>query len=235
MIVHDDHLISLEEMRAVLSANEGPPQARSRVRRQRLRLVAPIGVALLLVGVGAFVGVRQWEGSDSRPAARDSALRHVELPPLPPGPTRLEGAGSSAAIMRVSLQDMIADADVVLVGTVTAIGGREEISRDEEGFVLTANRVRYRIQRVLRGDPVDQIDLTNLTLGEAAFPAAVGTEYLVFAEWRRLGGTPQPRLVPSGYYQGVYEVTARDEARNAANGVVSIDAVARRVAASEVD
>jgi hypothetical protein len=235
MIIHEDPLISLEEIRAVLSAHEGPPHARSRARRRRLRLVAPIGIAIMLIGVGVFVGVREWDGAGGRPSARDATLRHVELPPLPAGPQRLEGAGGSAAIERVTLQDMIATANVVFVGTVTAIGGREELSRDEEGFALTANRVRYGIDRILRGDPVDQLDLTNLTFDEAAFPAAVGKHYLVFAEWRRLGGAASPRLVPSGYYQGVYEVTSQDEARNVVNGIVTIDSVARRVAAIEVD
>ncbi len=235
MSIHDDALISAEEIRAVLRAQEGPASARSRARRPRRPLLVPIGAAaVLLVSVAVLFGVRHGEGgSGGETTARsDAGLRHVELPALPPGPRRLEGTGGSAAIERVSLDDMTARANVVFVGTVTAIGGVETLSVDEEGFALTGHRVRYRIERLLRGDPVDQIDLTNLTIGEAVFPAVVGTRYLIFGEWRPLGSPANRRLVPSGYSQGVYEVTSADQASNSANGTLSIDSIARRVAAT---
>jgi hypothetical protein len=237
MSIHDDALISADEIRAVLRAQEGPPSARVRPRRPRRPLLVPIGLAaVLLVGVAVLFGIRQGDDGARRgetAAGGDAGLLHVELPPLPPGPPRLEATGGSAAIERVTLDKMIARASVVFVGTVTDIGGIETLSVDEEGFALTGHRVRYRIDRLLRGERVDQVDLTNLTLGEALFPAVVGKRYLVFAELRPLGSPANRRLVPSGYSQGVYGVISEDRASNQANGTVSIDSIARRVGATE--
>lgn len=238
MTIDEGSLISLDELRSVLSAHEGPPRARSRAGGLRRPYLPAALVAALLVGVVAVLGVRMLDGDVDRDrgAVRSEAgLRHVELSPLPAGPQSIDGAAGAteAAVEHVSLEEMIARANVVFVGVVADIGGTEILSRDEVGFAMEANRVRYRIERILRGDPVDQIDITNLTLGETAFPAAVGKRYLMFAEWRPLGSQRIRRLVPSGYVQGVYEVVAPDRAINATNGTVSIDAVADQVAATD--
>ncbi len=236
MTINEESLISLDELRSVLSADEGPSHARSRTRRPRRPFLPAAVAAALLVGAVVVLSVQLLDEDGDRDrgvAGSETTLRHVALPPLPPGPQRLEGASGTAAVEYVSLEEMIARANLVFVGTVAEIGGTEILSRDEEGFALEANRVRYRIDRVLRGDAVDQIDITNLALGEATFPAGVGERYLIFAEWRPLGSPDNRRLVPAGYAQGVYEVVGPDRATNVRKETVSIDAVAGQVAATD--
>lgn len=229
MTTKNDNPLPLDELASTLRAYQGPPRPRQRLARRRWRAprLAAAAAATLLAAAGATVGVIYGAGGDGNSTV---ALRHVELPALPSGPSRLSGGGGTAVVEHVSLDEMIERADVVFVGRVSEIGGIETVDSGSP-LPFPTHRVRYQVERVLRGKKVDQIDLTDPVISEAAFPAEVDKRYLVFAEWRELGEARIRRLVPSGYWQGVYEVGSDGRASNAANGAVSIDAIAARVAA----
>jgi hypothetical protein len=129
-------------------------------------------------------------------------------------------------VIAVPLDDAIAQADLVFVGTVAAIGGEETVAG------VPAQRVRYDVEQSLRGDAAAQVDLTSAISLETSFPAEVGKRYLVFAQEAPLGQEGALVLVPVGAAQGVYDVVD-GTATNALTGEsVSLDDVSRRVEAT---
>ena len=232
MTIAPDHdLISLDELASTLRAFEGPSRARRRVRSRapRSRRVLLSAAAAGTVALGGTIAGLYLTGAVGRGSGRPP-LRHVALPPLPPGPQKLDvHPGASADLERVSLDDMIKRAPVAFVGTVSAIGGREVLGASP--LPMEAYRIRFEVERVLRGEPVDTIDITDLALAEETFfPAEVGEKFLVFAEWRELSESRVRRLVGFGYSFGVFRV-AGDKASNPYNGTVDLDEAERRVMA----
>ena len=205
------------EITAMLRAYEGPARAatRPRPRAFRARWVAVPALAAAAVLAGAVLLLR--DGGAATTAA---------LPALPPGgPQALAPQPSLGMVIAVSLDEAIAQADVVFVGSVTAIGGEEDVDG------VPAQRVRYDVEQMLRGDAVDEVDLTSAISLETSFPAEVGKRYLVFAEETPLGQEGALVLVPVGAAQGVYDVVD-GTATNALTGEsVSLDDVSRRVEA----
>ena len=125
------------------------------------------------------------------------------LDALPSGPPRT--STMELTIGRTTLEDMLRDAPMAFVGTVTAIGGSEVISpsTQAEGPELTVHRTRFSVLRKLRGDVPDTVDITEFDSVDATLLNA-GTTYLVFAEPRLLGSTRTLALTPFGYMQGIY-------------------------------
>jgi hypothetical protein len=149
---------------------------------------------LVLVAAGATLGGLYASGTIGTESPR-RALRHIVLPPLTPGPDRLEhGKYALADIGGTSLDDMVARAEAVFVGEVTAIGGPEML---DPGSRMEVHRVRFVVEDVFRGKRVDGIDVTDLVWEGAIFPAEVARRYLVFAEHRQLGRKRIRRLVAS--------------------------------------
>jgi hypothetical protein len=186
-----------------------------------------LGVVLVLAAAGVAVGGLYEAGAIGGHAPR-SQLRHVVLPPLTPGPERLErGKYALAEIEGTSFDDMVGRAEAVFVGEVAAIGGPEML---DPGTRMEAHRVRFAVEDVLRGARIDAVDVTDLVWSGAIFPAEVGQRYLVFAEHRQLGMNRIRRLVAFGYPQGVYRLIGDDRARNDANGTVKLQTVRDRVA-----
>ena len=117
---------------------------------------------------------------------------------------------------RVTVRDMVREADAVFVGTVSSVG-RNESFRGVEGY-----RVRFDVSQVLRGRPAARIELVQTACDEIDL-ADVGVTHLIFAEWRRLGEKQYRVSTPSGYQQGVFRVRG-DKAVNPHNGAVSLEA-----------
>lgn len=205
------------EIAAMLRAYEGPARAATRMRPGgfRARRVAVPALAAAAVLAGSFLLLR--DGNDTG----------TPLPALPAGgPQALAPQPSLGMVIAVSLDEAIAQADVVFVGTVTAIGGEEN-----EGGVVS-QRVRYGVEQMLRGATADEVDVTSAISFETSFPAEVGKRYLVLAEETPLGQEGALVLVPVGAAQGVYDVVD-GTATNALTGEpVALDDVARRVEAA---
>jgi hypothetical protein len=205
------------ELAAMLRAYEGPAQAQARVRPAgfRARWVAVPALAAAAVLAGAFLLLR--DGGDGG----------LPLPALPAGgPQALAPQPSLGMVIAVSLDEAIAQADLVFVGSVTAIGGEETLDG------VPVQRVRYGVERMLRGTAADEVDLTAAISLETSFPAEVGQRYLVLAEETPLGQEGALVLVPVGAAQGVYDV-ADGTATSALTGEsVSLDDVSRRVEAA---
>lgn len=151
------------------------------------------------------------------PGAVPTRFRDVSLPPLPRGPAAVPAGGGAALIGSVSTRELIEQAPVVFVGTVTALGGREIVLLGpfkNDSLQMQVHRVRFRVEEMLRGEGVDEIDVTNLLGPETAFAASVGQRYLVFARQLKLGVKRVRRLVAMGYRQGVFRVASRTRAVN---------------------
>lgn len=211
------------ELTAMLRAYEGPPRAVTSPRRAGFRarwLLVPAAAALAAVLAGTALVLR--DGPPSAPEAGTT------LPALPPGgPDALPPGDSLGMVVAISFDEAIAQADTVFVGTVSAIGGQEQV----EG--LAVRRVRYSVERMLRGGPAAEIDLTAIDSFSNSFAAEVGTTYLVLAEETVLGQGGSVALVPVGAAQGVYEVVAGTATSPLTGESVSIDDVAGRVAAAD--
>jgi hypothetical protein len=207
------------EIAAMLRAYAGPARAVARTRpapsRFRARRLAVPALAAAAVLAGAVFLLR--DGGDAG----------SPLPALPAGgPQALAPAPALGMMMAVPLEDAIAQADVVFVGTVTAIGGEENAGG------IVSQRVRYGVEQSLRGPAAAEVDLTSTISLEATFPAEVGKRYLVFAMETPLGQEGALVLVPVGAAQGVYDVVD-GTATNALTGEsVPLDDVSRRVEAT---
>jgi hypothetical protein len=210
------------ELAAMLRAYEGPPLALPRARPARFpvrRLLVP-ALAAAVVLAGATLLLR--DGSPGE-TAREA---ETTLPALPPGgPDALPAGESMGMVVAISFDEAIAQADAIFVGTVSAIGGRETVDD------LAVRRVRYSVERVLRGSAVEAIDLTAIDSFSNSFAAEVGTRYLVLAEETALGQGGAVALVPVGAAQGVYELVGETATSPLTGESVRIDDVARRVAA----
>jgi hypothetical protein len=176
-------------------------------------------VVLALTGIAvAFAALAAVRLSDD---GGSSNLR--PLPEGPPGPNR-----SAASVIRVTLDEMLRTADEIFIGTATAIGGSEEVSRGTPPIPpLTFHRIRFDVDQAFRGATSSPIDVTVLDAEGANFPVTVGQKYLIFAEHTTMAGRV-PALIPSGYFQGVYPVETATLARNDINGPVDLVELAER-------
>jgi hypothetical protein len=173
------------------------------------RFYALLGLAGVAVAVAAIAAVRISDSGGS------SNLR--PLPPGPPGPAR-----SAASVLRVTLDEMLRTADEIFIGTATAIGGSEEVSRGTPPIPpLTFHRIRFDVDQAFRGATSGPIDVTVLDSEGANYSFTVGQKYLIFAQHTKMGGRV-PALIPSGYFQGVYPVETATLARNDINGPVDL-------------
>jgi hypothetical protein len=117
---------------------------------------------------------------------------------------------------------MLRSADEIFIGTATAVGGSEEISRGSSAIPpLSVHRIRFDVERAFRGATSSPIDVTVLDSEGAHYPFTVGQKYLIFAEHTKMAGRV-PALIPSGYWQGVYPVETDTLARNDINGPVNL-------------
>lgn len=205
--------------------------------------------ALFLV-VGPDAAVRD-SGSYGRQVVRldtlDQRLAPSEkrvLPPLELWPTSIAPEALDSALETVTLDQAIADADTIFVGRVMAIGPGHSVSSGKPVDDTIVCPVRYRVERMLRGDPADTIDLgdwfSDMAIKErpgvyshnypgGMFPAEVGKRYLVFAHRTELGTRHVSMLVPEGAWQNVYELTDDDTAVNDARIKVNLDELAQRL------
>ena len=166
-------------------------------------------------------------------------------PPLELWPVSIAPELDSALeIEMVTLDQAIADANTIFVGRVMAIGPGQNVSSGKPADDTIVCPVRYRVERMLRGDPADTIDLGDWFSDTAIkerpgvyshnypggmFPAEVGKRYLVFAHRTELGTRHVSMLVPEGAWQNVYELTDDDTAVNAARTKVNLDELAQRL------
>jgi hypothetical protein len=170
-----------------------------------------LALAGVAVAVAALAAVRISDSGGS------SNLR-----PLPPGPPR--PASGAASVLRVTLDEMLRRADVIFVGTASAIGGSENVSGGSPPEVptITVHRVRFDVDQSFRGATSSQIDVTVFDAEGSSYPFAVGEKYLIFGVHKQVGPVRAPALIPSGYWQGVYPVVNATLARNDINGPVNL-------------
>ena len=159
-------------------------------------------------------------------------LRHVELPPLPPGPRSLtRGVPGHADGESPVVGEMLERADVAFVGSVSAIGGSEPISAGH-ALAIPTRRVRFAVEQVFRGPRVDTIDVANFTWDGNMFRATVGDRFLILADWRPLGERRVRRLVPLGAYSdGAFRISG-DRAVNRWGRWLDRNEVAARLSGS---
>lgn len=179
------------------------------------RVIAALAGLLVAIGaVSVAVFVTYGDGGDS------------SLARLPPGPPKMQAV--EATIEHVSLVELKARSLVVFVGTVVAEGGSEGIGvagPPESGGELTVHRVRFSVERVLRGEEVQELDVIVPDIAELDVFQA-GERYLVFLESRTFGDGRVSGLSPTGYYQGSFRAIG-DTARNDRTALsLSIDALA---------
>ncbi len=169
----------------------------------RPRIVAALAGLLVAIGaVSLSVFVPQQDGGD-----------HGSLAPLPPGPPKMQAV--EATIESVSLGELKARSRVVFVGTVVAEGGSEGIGvagPPESGGELTVHRVRFSVERTLRGEDVRELDVIVPDISELD-GFEIGERYLVFSENRAFGDGRVSGQSPTGYYQGSFRAIG-DNARN---------------------
>ncbi len=165
--------------------------------------------------------------AEACPGAVPPRLRDVDLPRLARGPRRLAGGGGHAVIGRVTVPELITDSPIAFIGEASAIGPEEIISEaaEEAPSRMRGHRVRFTISEMLRGEPVDEIEVTNLVEPDVAFRVTVGERYLVFARHLELGRERVRRLVPVGYPQGVFEVRSESLATNERHGQQNLDQI----------
>ena len=183
-----------------------------RPRRSRPRILAIAAVLTAAVVVPALV-LAQTLGSDE---PRDWSAAIGDLPALAPGEPKSQGASSSSLIEGVSRGQLVSDAERVFVGTVVAKGGSEFVDppRDPDFPRLTAHRVRFSVERTLRGEDAPVLDLLILDGVMEFGDFEVGDRVLVFAETRELGELRASGLTPMGYWQGVFRARGDGTARN---------------------
>jgi hypothetical protein len=177
-----------------------------RPRRSRPRILAIAAALTAAVVVPALVLTL---GSDDAP--RDWSAAVGDLPALAPGEPSSQGAGtgSTSIIMRVTREDLIANSTRVFVGTVVAEGGSELVDPEGQDFPrMTVHRVRFSVERTLRGEETDALDVTIPDGDPTIDVFEVGDRLLVFARPTEFGELRVPGLVPEGYFQGVFPVRA---------------------------
>lgn len=189
-------------------------------RLSRRRSVAVAAVMAAAVAVPAVVLGVQALGSESTPPDWSAAVG--DLPALAPGPPRTQGG--SASIAHVSPEELVSRAANVFVGTVVAEGGSEFADPvfEDPDYVrmrMTVHRVRFSVERTLRGEAVPALDLTIPDLGPDIDVFEVGDRLLVFASPVEFGELRVPGLTPMGYFQGVFRMGADGTARNEGSGV----------------
>jgi hypothetical protein len=175
-------------------------------RRSPPQLLAIAAALAAVVTVPALV-LMQSSGSDE---PRDWSAAVGDLPALAPGKPKARGTGSTSSMEYVSRDDLIARATRVFVGTVVAEGGPEFADpQNVEHPRMTVHRVRFSVERTLRGEETDALDLTIPDFDPTLDVFEVGDRLLVFARMTEFGALSVPGLVPEGYFQGVFP--ARDD------------------------
>jgi len=201
------------------------PTTRQRPPRLRRPLVAlAAALALAAVAGAAAIVVLGGESKEAAPTASATGEPLAALPAGPPTP----GPDSMQQVVAFTLDELVAEADVVFVGVAEAVGGSEPVVPGG----LTAHRVRFLVERPLRGLGEGLVDVTepdSISLA-TGYDYAPGERYLVFAEPQALDLGADPVLVPLGYMQGVFRVTGEDTAGNDWLGEVNLNELESRLA-----
>ncbi len=184
----------------------------SRRRIGSILLAAAVAVPAVVLGVQAV-------GSD---APTDWSAAVGDLPALAPGEPRPQAASTTSLIVQVSREDLVSEATRVFVGTVVAEGGSEFVDPEYEDpnlIRMTVHRVRFDVERTLRGEDASALDLTIADSSLEADVFEVGDRLLVFANPNRFGELAVPGLAPMGDFQGAFRVGDDGTARNEGSGV----------------
>jgi hypothetical protein len=178
---------------------------------------------VVLAGAAALAAPTQLR-HEGEPASR------AGLPTLPPGEPKLLRMTGIAE--RVDFEKLVARAEIVFIGTVADIGGSEVVTpagAPGEPFLLTRHRVRFAVEKTMRGGETESIGISLLDIPETNVDFEVGKSYLVLARRTELGTSRVPAIVPDGYAQGVYTVVAGTLATNPINGSVTLDELEERL------
>lgn len=194
-----------------------------RLRRPLLALAAALALAVV-AGAVAVVALDRGTDDEAAPPASATGEPLAALQPGPPTP----GPDSMQQVVAFTLDELVAEADVVFVGVVEAVGGSEPVAPGG----LTAHRVRFLVERPLRGLGEGLVDVTepdSVSLA-SGYDYAPGERYLVFAEPQAIDLGAEPVLVPLGYMQGVFRVTGEDTAENEWLGELRLSELESRLA-----
>ena len=186
------------------------PAVPAPARSSRRRVLLPLAAALVLAAAAGAALLALGLRGDGEPTPVSATGE--PLAPLPAGPPT-PGQESMQQVVAVTLDELAAEADVVFVGAVEAVGGSEPVPG---AAGMTAHRVRFLVERPLGGLGEGLVDVTEPDSASlsSGYDFAPGQRYLVFAERRALDLGAEPALVPYGYMQGVFRVTGEDTAEN---------------------
>ena len=156
----------------------------------------------------------------------DQLAAEAGLDALPPGPP--VSSGGHAVIEAMDLDKFKDRATVMFVGRVVEEGGSEPIGvkgPPESGGQETVHRVRFAVDRVVRGEDVKVLDILVPDIpGLDTFE--LDTDFLVFANQIVFGDGRVSGLAAIGYSQGAFRLTGADTATNEAVGDLTITQVA---------
>jgi hypothetical protein len=166
---------------------------------------------VMVAALSAAIGGRQIAGADE-----------------PTGLASIEGDGSSI-LSAPSVDQLVDSADVIAVGTVTAIDGPELVAHADPPDVpgpIRIYRITYRVDAILRGAVESELVVVD---GEARgiplFSARISDSQLVFVGRGRFGLTP---VYDGG--QSVFGITARGTAVNQRGQSIDLADLKRRLA-----
>lgn len=174
------------------------------------RVAAVLVTAALVVVVVAIFAVQSFGSGGS-----SSYL-------LPSGPTQVPCA-SGAVLGHASPEDLVEHSELVFVGTVISESDPELIGdpvADPAGQGATVHKVRFAVERTLRGEHASKRDLLYPSFaGDTCDFFETGDRLLVFARPVIFGHNQIKGITPRGYYQGVFRMESEAVARNEFSGV----------------
>lgn len=204
------------------------------MRIRMVQAVAAVGAVAAIAA--AFALSQRYVDGDTPPVATGdrelaAALGEAEgLRPLAEGMPRIDDG--HALVGTVTPEQLLESSPLIFVGVPIARGASEVVSEadpSEPIAALTAHRVRFAVEKVLRGKPAEAIDLSLLDVDPDYDRFVLGDRYLIFAQTTELGSSRTPAVIPNGYYQGSFEFKDQRIAENSRKDAFDVTELAKKL------